>query len=120
MNNPFYKGERLLKKQIIQKSHEFSYIIHKGRAVHGRYFRCYVLSSDQPKIGFAVSRRFGSAVERNYLKRRMREVYRKNNHCYGNWHMIIMPKSSTSQASFQDLEKDFYQIIQRIGELFDT
>ncbi len=120
MNNLSHTGERLLKKHIIHKSHEFSHIIHKGQAVHGRFFKCYVISSDQPKAGFAVSKRFGSAVERNYLKRRMREVYRKNNRCCGNWHMIMMPKLSAGLASFQDLEKDFNQIIQRIGELFDT
>lgn len=120
MNNLSRKRERLLKKHIIHKAHDFSHIIHKGNVVHGRHFKCFVLPCDQPQIGFAVSKRFGKAVQRNFLKRRMREVYRKNNRFFGNWQIILMPKFSTAKASFQALENDFNQIIERIGELFDT
>lgn len=120
MNNPSRKRERLLKKHIIHKAQDFSHIIQDGKVVHGHYFKCFVLPCEESKIGFAVSKRFGKAVQRNFIKRRMREVYRKNNRCFGHWQMIMMPKFSTAKASFQELEKDFNQIIERIGEFFDT
>ena len=50
----------------------------RGRSVSSRFLVLYWLPQDEPvepRIGFAVPRAAGGAVERNRIKRRLREVW---------------------------------------------
>ena len=50
----------------------------RGRSVSSRFLVLYWLSQDEPaepRIGFAVPRAAGGSVERNRIKRRLREVW---------------------------------------------
>lgn len=62
------------------KSHErFQETYEKGRSYVDRYGVFYVLPSatGRNQLGTAVGKRLGHAVLRNQVKRRMREVFRK-------------------------------------------
>lgn len=50
-----------------------------GRAVHTRSLKVVVRSSTHSRLGLVVSKRVSkSAVDRNTVKRRLRESYRRN------------------------------------------
>jgi len=72
------KCERLRSKKLIQLlfTEGISFIIYPIRVV---WFRSVVLSDSPVQAGFSVlTRNFKKAVDRNLLKRRMREAYRIN------------------------------------------
>lgn len=63
-------------------------------------------TGEQPsRVGMAVSRAFGGAVERNRLKRRLREVVRRHRADLGpGWDIVFHPRTEAKTASFADLE----------------
>jgi ribonuclease P protein component len=70
----------------LSRSEDFSRVYRAGRSVANKYLVLYCFeragsdSSDMketgPRVGFSVSKRLGNAVDRNRVKRVLREVYR--------------------------------------------
>jgi ribonuclease P protein component len=70
------------RKHRLSRSRDFDSVYRQGRSVTTRYLVLYTFArSDEtageaaPRLGLAVSRRIGGAVERNWIKRRLREAF---------------------------------------------
>ena len=64
----------------LSRSRDFDAVHRRGRSVSSRFLVLYWLTQEEsaePRIGFAVPRAAGGAVERNRIKRRLREVWRE-------------------------------------------
>jgi ribonuclease P protein component len=79
IGHTFRKHERLKSKKIIEQ------LFKKGQIIHHYPFKAlYLFSQDADliypaQIAVSVSKRnFKKAVDRNYIKRKLREAYRKN------------------------------------------
>jgi len=62
----------------LSRSRDFDAVHRRGRSVSSRYLVLHWLPQDEPadpRVGFAVPRKAGGAVERNRIKRRLREVW---------------------------------------------
>ena len=65
----------------LTRSHDFDAVYRRGRSVSTRFLVLYWFpreeeDGNEPRLGLAVPRRVGSAVRRNSIKRRLREVWR--------------------------------------------
>lgn len=79
MDASFTKKEHLCKKK------DFDLLFIAGKSLYLSFLKAQVIffDSEKPevKVAFAIpSKKIKRAVDRNYLKRIMREVYRKNKH----------------------------------------
>lgn len=90
--------------------------VRRGEARKGRLFLLEVLNRQdeaQPRVGFTVTKKHGNAVERNRMRRRLKEAVRLNaafamkpGHDY-----VIVARRDVLDAPFEQLSK---QLVHRI------
>jgi len=68
------------RRHRLTRSHDFDAVYRRGRSVSTRFLVLYWFpredASEEPRLGLAVPKRVGSAVVRNRVKRRLRDMWR--------------------------------------------
>ena len=79
--NNHSKQQGLPRARILRGKKRFEKLFSDGRVIHEKKIMLrYFLDDEAPtyNMAFIVAKRLGKAVDRNKIKRRMREVYRRN------------------------------------------
>lgn len=113
----FPRSLRLLKHA------DFDRVYKKGRRHFSSHMTVFYLRQENggARIGFTVGRILGGAVERNRIKRRLREAVRLRQALLGGAiDVVINPKKSVLRAEFptllQDVERAFEVIARKIAD----
>ena len=71
--------------------------------------------SARPRLGLSVPRRVGGAVIRNRIRRRLREIFRRNREVFGarGGDLVINARPSAAQASFGELREEYRKLVAR-------
>jgi ribonuclease P protein component len=68
------------------------------------------------RFGTSVKKALGGAVVRNRIRRRIREILRRNiSEIPSGWDLVIHPRRSVAQASFIPLEAELLALLQSLA-----
>ena len=70
------------------------------------------------RVGITVSKKLGKAHIRNRVRRRLREVYRLNEHSFQpGWDIVVVARQKAVDCDFQELTKAYLALAQKAGIL---
>lgn len=115
--------ERFPAAARLRETREFLAVRAEGRMVQGRYLRMSVLrrpGEDPVRIGIVTSRRVGGAVQRNRVRRRLREIFRVRRAQFpaGLW-LVVVAKPGAAGAGFGELREEWLRLAGRLSILRD-
>lgn len=115
--------ETLSPRERISKKKDFLSIYKDGKRHRGKVFNLIYLSNNlgYSRLAIVVSRKVGNSVERNKIKRNMRELFRKNKDLFKmHADMIIIPNKGILDISRSDLQKEYLAAVASINQSDQT
>jgi ribonuclease P protein component len=67
-----------------------------------------------PRIGFTVSRRVGTAVERNRVRRRLREIVKRSDELSSGYDYVLVGRRTALSRPFDRMIEDFKNALERL------
>ncbi|HKF43050.1 MAG TPA: ribonuclease P protein component [Thermoanaerobaculia bacterium] len=110
-------GETFSRDDRLRKRREFEECYASGVRVSGRHLQLFLLprpGAEGIRLGISVGKRAGGAVLRNRLRRRLREVFRRNRPAAPTaLDLVVNLRPSAASASFPELANDYLLTIER-------
>ncbi len=109
------------KSRRLTQSAEFAQVKKNGRVYRGRSVLLSILRANGAtrfRAGFITSRALGSAVARNRVRRRLREIVRKHQReiVDGTW-FVTIARANAVGATYQELEVEWLRLAKRASIL---
>ncbi len=115
MNFRFTRAEHLTKKK------EFEKVFAEGKVFKNTLMVLYVVPNDyqNSRLGLVVSKKVGNAVQRNRIKRLLREAYRLNKHLLtSHVDIIAIPRQPfSSDLKLPNIEDGFKKLLLQINKI---
>ncbi|MDD2212006.1 MAG: ribonuclease P protein component [Clostridia bacterium] len=113
----------LAQKYRLKSKFDFRKIYKYGQSIVNPYAVLYLFSRREkitsargPRIGFSVSKKIGSAVTRNQIKRKMRAAIKPSLQCMPqNVDVIFIARKKIKGIPFSDVEKSMNNLLKRAG-----
>ena len=98
----------------LKKNRQFNYIYKKGEKVKSKNFNLFIINSKFKtyKIGYSISKKEGKANKRNLLKRRLREIIRKNALPKDFHNYVLQAKFGACELGYDEIEKQVKTLFQ--------
>jgi ribonuclease P protein component len=109
------------KNRRLTRAAEFERVKSEGFLQHGKILMLGVLHVEYTgpfRAGFVTSRRLGSAVVRNRVRRRLRELVRRHQQeVRASFWIVVIAKSEAARASYHALEDEWLRLAKRASIL---
>lgn len=101
------------KIEIIKSSREYTEIINLNKAKKNRYFSIYYRKNNQDnRYGITVPKKTGTAVIRNKIKRRIKNIIDNNKKSVqSSYDYVIIVKKGILELTYQEMEKELLKLI---------
>lgn len=98
----------------LKRRKDFQRVYRGGVVWKGSCFSLHVLAREKGvRLGIVVPRRFGTAVERNRTKRRLREAFRRITSSLPSVDVIVKPANGCERIGIEEIEQ---MVVRGVGE----
>src|SRR4030042_371798 len=106
------RGARLRRRAVFLRAQA------QGRRLHTLHFGIVLGPgpTGAARLGLAVTRRLGSAVRRNRVKRLLREFFRRHKQQLPPGDLVIMAKKGAAALNYQQVEEELGPLLLRRGK----
>ena len=109
-----------MKKKMlsIKKNYEFLRVYKKGSFFVGKYFILHTNPNilGEKRIGVSISKKVGNSVQRNRIRRRVKEIFREYfNHVSDNTDYVFVGRVGSSEASFGDIKREMKFLLKKLS-----
>lgn len=105
----------------LKKNEEFQRVFQRGTSVANRQFVVYQLKQKAQtniRFGISVSKKLGNAVQRNRIKRQIKEVLRDEMpSLYQDRDVIIIARKPVSEMNYDEIRKSLNHVL-KVAKLF--
>ena len=112
-------GEGFPAQLRLRQRREFLAVTRLGTKYHTRNFLVFVQDEKRdapPRLGITVTKKVGNAVQRNWIKRRVREVFRRKQQAFApGLAMVWIAKKQARGISTAQVEAEFETLLSRRG-----
>lgn len=110
------------KMKTLKKNYQFQNVLKKGKFYIGEQIIIYILKNREEVnfFGIAISKKMCHAVQRNWLKRKIRENYRLlQNKLKPGYDIVFLwnKKVPIKEANFHIIQKDMEKLFKKAGVL---
>lgn len=101
------------KREIIKSSRYYTKIINTNNAKRNKYYSIYYCkTSDDNKYGISIPTKTGTAVQRNKIKRRIKNIIDNNkNIVQKGYEYVIIVKKGIIDLTYQEMEKELLKLL---------
>jgi ribonuclease P protein component len=114
-----HEGRLGLSKALrLRKRWEFLAVQRQGKRRRGRYVVVIAARREEgpPRLGVTVSRKVGSAVVRNRIKRLIREAFRLQQHRLpSRLDLVVVARRMAREATLDDIQKELLSAALSLG-----
>ena len=105
-----------MKTKMLKKNYEFKRVFEKKKYYGGKYLEIFVLENktNENYLGIAISKKIANSVNRNRIKRLIRESFRKiENNISLVYNIVILWKKNIDikYANYDNIYKDLENIL---------
>jgi ribonuclease P protein component len=104
-----------MRPESLKNKQAFDRVFDKGKRYRGELLTAVVAKAPGPaKLGIIVSHKYGGAVARNRIKRKIREAFRAaTEKITGGMEFVVMPKEQSKRAKTPEILIDLSNIIHK-------
>lgn len=102
----------------LKQNHEFRRLYNKGKSAVSPFFAIYCRKTGRPysRLGITTGVKLGNAVKRNFVRRRIRELYRTNEEALlPGYDIVVVARTRAIISGYADLEHSFLQLMRKLG-----
>ena len=106
----------------LSKNHEFKRLYNRGKNAASKCVVIYCArnGSTENRLGITVSTKLGGAVQRNRIRRRLKEIYRLNEHALNKgFSIVIVARMKSRYAGWSELESTVLSLFRKLGLIDD-
>ena len=104
----------------IKKQADFQRLFQKGKRAHSSSMTILYRSSDKMRMGISIGKKHGKSVQRNYIKRILRESFRSfTPKLRQNFFFVFIPKVK-EEYSYEEYKKCMQYLFSKGGFLVDN